>query len=84
MIWAVDKQGTKVPLDPSAPVFLLLSQNPENGMIPVERAEMEVSMVDHNRVCEARPRKPGRTPPDRPDRPASPTDLHRLKTHFGG
>ncbi len=80
MIWALDKTRTRIPLDPDAPVFLITSQNTESGMMPVERAEKAVAMVDHNRVCPAR--KKTTAVRDRPDGPVTREDVDALRRKF--
>jgi hypothetical protein len=54
MIWAETEDGKAIPLDPSAPVYRVLSHDasgtPKVKLVPLEDGEREV-MVSHFKTC---------------------------------
>lgn len=73
VIWAVDRVGTRIPLDPKAPVYLVRSLAFEDGRLPVERGDQDVAMVVHWSTCKAI-----RQPSEAPDRAATASELEAL------
>lgn len=53
IVWGVDEKGTRIPLDPRAPVYHVLSWDPVSKLYAVERAigEKGTYQVSHFATC---------------------------------
>jgi hypothetical protein len=53
ILWGVDEKGTRIPLDPRAPVYHVMAFDPETNTYAVERAggSVPTNYVSHFATC---------------------------------
>lgn len=51
IVWGVTPLGSKVPLDPSAPVYMIQTGQDEAGPLRIAQLPKETAMVTHFKTC---------------------------------